>query len=449
MLYLEAYKDVKSTIKYGRDDLTVDMIINSLRSKSHELKNDKETRSNGEGLYVRGRSQHRQSNNQESNNSNGQGHKKKGKDKSRSKSKVKWRKCYNCGKLGHYIKDCYKLNNNSQKNKPPEQSNIATSSTETLGELYLVCDNEEPDICVNSVSSACHFDECRDVVFKEDELPCLKLTTEKSENNNPSNTDSEVEPDNIVISPTDQNHHDDSQPVDSNTLLNNNQIRNESQNLPQSSDLDDYHLAKDRDRRTTKVPSRFSDYDLAALAENSFDELCGNEPKTFDDAVNGSESVMWWNAMKDEMTSLYKNQTWELVPKPQHKSIVDCRWLYKLKKGNQSSDPPKFKARLVTKGFTQKYGIDYTEIFTPVVKYTTLRLMFALVAHSNLEMEQLDVKTAFLHGGLDDKIYMNQSISFVDKHKSDHVCLLKKSLYGLKQSPRQWNKRFDIFMLSL
>ncbi|KAL2525176.1 CCHC-type domain-containing protein [Abeliophyllum distichum] len=73
----EAYKDVKSAIKYGRDDLTVDMIINSLRSKSHELKNDKETRSNGEGLYVRGRSQHRQSNNQESNNLNGQGHKKK------------------------------------------------------------------------------------------------------------------------------------------------------------------------------------------------------------------------------------------------------------------------------------------------------------------------------------------------------------------------------------
>ncbi|KAL2465061.1 CCHC-type domain-containing protein [Abeliophyllum distichum] len=155
----EAYKDVKSAIKYGRDDLTIDMIINTLRSKSHELKNDRETRSNSEGLYVRGKSQHRQSNNHEGNNINGQGHKKKGKDKSISKSKVKGRKCYNCGKLGHYIKDCYKLNNNFQKNKPPEQSNVATSNTETLGELYLVCDNEEPETCVNSVSSACQFDE--------------------------------------------------------------------------------------------------------------------------------------------------------------------------------------------------------------------------------------------------------------------------------------------------
>ncbi|KAL2484911.1 CCHC-type domain-containing protein [Abeliophyllum distichum] len=270
----EVYKDVKSTIKYGRDDLTVDMIINALRSKSHKLKNDKETRSNGESLYVRGRSQHRQSNNQESNNSNGQGHKKKGKGKSRSKSKVKGRKCYNCGKLGHYIKDCYKLNNNFQKNKPPEQSNVATSNTETLGELYLVCDNEEPEICVNAVSSACQFDEW---LLDSGVLVCLNPPGVK-----------------LLL-----------------LLVN----RSPSAALSGKTPEEIWH-ARDRNRRTTKVPSRFSDYDLAALAENSFDELSGNEPKTFDDAVNGSESAMWWNAMKDEMTSLYKNQTWELVPKP-------------------------------------------------------------------------------------------------------------------------------------
>ncbi|KAL2504928.1 Integrase catalytic domain-containing protein [Abeliophyllum distichum] len=84
-------------------------------------------------------------------------------------------------------------------------------------------------------------------------------------------------------------------------------------------------------------------------AINSFDELSGDEPKTFDDAVNGSESVMWWNAMKDEMTSLYKNQTWELVSKPQHKSIVDCRWLFKVKEGfniNEFDHCLYFKAEL-------------------------------------------------------------------------------------------------------
>ncbi|KAL2512482.1 zinc finger protein [Abeliophyllum distichum] len=123
------------------------------------LRMKKEIRSNGEGMFVRGRSQHRQTNNQDGNNSNGQYHKKKGKGKSRSKSKVKGRKCYNCGKVGHYIKDCYKLNNNAQKNRPSEQSNLATTNAETMGELYVASINEEPETLVNSVSSICQSDE--------------------------------------------------------------------------------------------------------------------------------------------------------------------------------------------------------------------------------------------------------------------------------------------------
>ncbi len=101
---------------------------------------------------------------------------------------------------------------------------------------------------------------------------------------------------------------------------------------------------------------------------------------------------------------------------------------------------------MVVKGFQQKEGIDYTEIFSPVVKMATIRVVLSLVAAENLYLEQLDVKTDFLHGDLDEEIYMKQPVGFIVKDKEEMVCKLKKSLYGLKQAPRQWYRKFDGFM---
>ncbi|XP_020262757.1 uncharacterized protein LOC109838746 [Asparagus officinalis] len=105
-----------------------------------------------------------------------------------------------------------------------------------------------------------------------------------------------------------------------------------------------------------------------------------NEPKTYREALRSKYSEEWISAMKSEMESLRINQTWKLVPKPASCSVVDCKWLFKVK---QESESVRFKARLVAKGFTQKEGIDYAEIFAPVVKFTTIRIIFALVAHLN------------------------------------------------------------------
>ncbi|GKG08380.1 transposable element, partial [Tanacetum coccineum] len=103
----------------------------------------------------------------------------------------------------------------------------------------------------------------------------------------------------------------------------------------------------------------------------------------------------------------------------------------------------RYKARLVAKGYSQKEGIDYK---SPVVRHTSIRVLLSLVAHHDLELEQLDVKTTFLHGDLEEEIYMSQPEGFAVQGKEDYVCKLQKSLYGLKQSPRQWYKRLDSFM---
>jgi len=150
--------------------------------------------------------------------------------------------------------------------------------------------------------------------------------------------------------------------------------------------------------------------------------------------------------MNDEMDSLLKNKTWELTTLPEGKMALQNKWIYRVKTEHDGSK--RFKSRLVVKGFQQKKGIDYSEIFSPVVKLTTIRVVLGIVAAENLHLEQLDVKTTFLHSDLEEDIYMQQPEGFAIQGKENQVYKLKKSLYGLKQAPRQWYKKFDNFMCS-
>lgn len=208
--------------------------------------------------------------------------------------------------------------------------------------------------------------------------------------------------------------------------------------------INDYNLVRDRARGNIVPPRRFGYADLICYVLNIAEDIHDSEPTSFNEALESEDRQSWLTAMAEEIESLKRNNTWTLVDLPKNQKVVRCKWIFKRKEGIPGVERARFKARLVARGFSQVEGVDFTEIFSPVVKHCSIRILLALVTQFNLELEQLDVKTAFLHGELEETIYMHQPEGFVeDKGK---VCLLKKSPYGLRQSPRQWNKRFDEFM---
>lgn len=210
-----------------------------------------------------------------------------------------------------------------------------------------------------------------------------------------------------------------------------------------------------RDRSKIKAPTRYQ----MNIAETHI-------PGTYEEALNGPQAKEWSKAIKEELDAHEKNGTWALVPRRPDRAPIKSKWVFKVVK-NANQDIPRFKARLCAKGFQQREGVDFTETFSPVVRYDSLRTLLATVALKNLDIATFDVRTAFLYGNLEEDIFMelpegavvsspdiNRSIqederaSMSDgtKTSDEIVCHLRKSLYGLKQAPRCWNQRFTEFL---
>jgi len=161
------------------------------------------------------------------------------------------------------------------------------------------------------------------------------------------------------------------------------------------------------------------------------------EPTTIRDAL---QDPQWKMAMDAEHDALLRNKTWRLVPCPKGKNVIDCKWVYKIKRRADGS-LDKYKARLVAKGYKQRYGLDYEDTFSPVVKAATIRIILSIAVSRGWSLRQLDVQNAFLHGVLNEEVYMYQPPGYVDPQRPDFVCKLDKAFYGLKQAPRAWYAR--------
>jgi len=167
------------------------------------------------------------------------------------------------------------------------------------------------------------------------------------------------------------------------------------------------------------------------------------EPRSYAEA---SSHDCWIKAMQVELKALQQNHTWILTPLPPHKKAIGCRWVYKVKH-NADGTIERYKARLVAKGYTQQEGLDYLDTFSPVAKLTTVRMLLALAALRKWHLRQLDVNNAFLHGDLNEEVYMKPPPGLI-MDNPNLVCHLQRSLYGLKQASRQWFTRLSSFLLS-
>ncbi|PKA46730.1 Retrovirus-related Pol polyprotein from transposon TNT 1-94 [Apostasia shenzhenica] len=166
------------------------------------------------------------------------------------------------------------------------------------------------------------------------------------------------------------------------------------------------------------------------------------KPSCYEEACEIKE---WEKSMKEEIDSIEKNGTWELVDLPFGKDVIGVKWIYKIKL-NANDNIYRFKSRLVAKGYAQEHGINYFETYSPVARFETIRIILALAAQMRWNVFQFDVKTAFLNGYLEEDVYVQQPQGFLVKGKEEKVYKLKKALYGLKQAPRAWYSRLNSYL---
>jgi hypothetical protein len=191
--------------------------------------------------------------------------------------------------------------------------------------------------------------------------------------------------------------------------------------------------------KESKRPQRFSSY-IATMSH-----IIDSEPSSYEEA---SSQPVWKDAVMEEYQSIMKNDAWDIVPRPKGKSVVTSKWIYKIKHVADRSIE-KHKERFVAIGFSQVEGIDYDETFALVARYTSIQTIIVLASALGWRLHQMDVKTTFLNGEIEEEVYIEQSNGFVIHGKEAHVCRLKKALYGLKQAPHAWYARIDGYLMSL
>lgn len=227
----------------------------------------------------------------------------------------------------------------------------------------------------------------------------------------------------------------------------NNELRETNNHSPQENreEASSVEITNESLLNSDKQPVRRSERINKGVPPDMFiarAKLAVEEPRTREEALLGPDKIKWQEAMDEEISSLLQNNTWEIVPAPQDKDIVSNKWVFKIKRDTQGQ-VDRFKARLVARGFSQKYGTDYDQVFAPVVRQTTFRIILTIAGQMNMIVKHYDAKTAFLNGELKEIVFMRQPEGYAVPGKEDMVCRLKKSLYGLKQEARVWNEHLD------
>lgn len=213
------------------------------------------------------------------------------------------------------------------------------------------------------------------------------------------------------------------------------------------SDYEDAHDSPEKRVRSVRIRTKPEWYGMSNICtpEEVFDDASG---LSLEEALQGAEKNQWLLAVKEELQCFKDNNAWELVDMPtDNKTVVKCKWVLRKKLDNDNK--VRYRARLVAKGYMQKKNVDYSDTFSPVVRHSTLRLLFALSVKLNLDVTHLDVTTAFLNGDLDETIYMQPPECLLDAQTNNKVLKLNRAIYGLKQSSRAWYKKVDDCLVNI
>nr|AAV44166.1 putative polyprotein [Oryza sativa Japonica Group] len=270
----------------------------------------------------------------------------------------------------------------------------------SVGYRFLIVNSGVPDMHAGTIL------ESRDATFFENEFP-MKYT--------PSTSSKETVMPHEHFAPIE---HDDQTPEEN----------------PEEDNIVDTRKSKRQ-----RVAKSFGDDYIVYLVDDT--------PRTIEEAYSSPDADYWKEAVRSEMDSIMSNGTWEVVECPYGCKPVGCKWVFK-KKLRPDGTIEKYKVRLVAKGYTQKEGEDFFDTYSPVARLTTIRVLLALAASHGLLVHQMDVKTAFLNGELEEEIYMDQPDGYVLEGQEGMMCKLLKSLYGLKQAPKQWHEKFDTTLTS-
>ncbi|KAJ6992892.1 Retrovirus-related Pol polyprotein from transposon TNT 1-94 [Populus alba x Populus x berolinensis] len=206
-------------------------------------------------------------------------------------------------------------------------------------------------------------------------------------------------------------------------------------------------IRREQPKRISRAPAHLQDYvtgEHLTEEEEGDDQFLvlyttADDPVSYDEAV---KDIKWRQAMDAEIQAIEKNNTWELVELPKGMKKIGVKWVFKTKL-NERGEVDKYKARLVVKGYEQRQGIDYSEVFSPVARWDTIRMILSLAALRSWEVFQLDVKSAFLHGELKEVVHIEQPEGYIRKGEEQKAYRLRKALYGLKQAPRAWYSRIE------
>lgn len=265
----------------------------------------------------------------------------------------------------------------------------------------------------------------RDVVFDEAKFYFRDTNRE---------TESKQLPDEVVVDLPNQ-HYTEFVPVATNES-------DEEEFHEVAEDLleDESEISHRRTERIRKQPGWMSEYETSFLTLVSSEEV----PQTIHELSKRDDWVNWKKAIEEELKSLVDNNTWTIVDKvPCNRKAINSMWIFTVKDNVNS---PRYKARLVAKGCSQRPGMDYSETFAPVAKMSAVRTLLSIAVHDDLYVHQMDVKTAFLYGLLEEEIYMKLPI---DEQGTQKICKLNRTIYGLKQASRSWNTKFNQIITSL